>query len=209
MARVLVLSPHPDDETLGCGGTLCAHVAQKDDVRVVFLTSGEAGGHGRDPEVTARMREREAADAAAILGIPDIEFWRETDGALRLTSALTSRLCSLLEEWRPDLVYTTHAAEDHRDHRTAPRLVRAALRALPELPATVFLFEIWTPLQRLDRIVDITRWMPVKLEAVRAYRSQCAAMRFDEAVSGLNRYRGEMHSWPEGEYAEVFSEMKR
>ena len=209
MARVLVLSPHPDDEALGCGGTLCAHVAHKDDVRIVFLTSGEAGGHGRDPEVTARMREKEAADAAAILGIAEIEFWREPDGALRVTPALTSRLRTLLDEWRPEVVYTTHEAEEHADHRVAPQLVRTALRTLKAPPPQVFLFEIWTPLQRLDRIVDITRWMPVKLGAVRAYRSQCAAMRFDEAVAGLNRYRGEMHSWPEGEYAEVFSEMKR
>jgi hypothetical protein len=42
---------------------------------------------------------------------------------------------------------------------------------------------------------------------VRAYRSQCAVVGFDAAVQGLNRYRGELHSWPGGDYAEVFERL--
>ncbi len=45
----------------------------------------------------------------------------------------------------------------------------------------------------------------IQLAAIRAYRSQCKVMRFDQALLGLNRYRGEMHSWPGGDYAEVFT----
>jgi len=66
------------------------------------------------------------------------------------------------------------------------------------------MYEVWTPLQSMDHIEDISDVMAAKIEAVRAYRTQCAAMRFDEAVLGLNRYRGEMHSWPGGDYAEIF-----
>jgi LmbE family N-acetylglucosaminyl deacetylase len=60
MSRVLVISPHPDDEAIGCGGTLCEHIAQGDQVRVFFLTSGEKGGHGRGEAEFARVREAEA-----------------------------------------------------------------------------------------------------------------------------------------------------
>jgi len=70
-------------------------------------------------------------------------------------------------------------------------------------------FEVWTPLQRIDHIVDVSRHIKVKIAAIRAYRSQCAVMRFDEALIALNRYRGEMHSWPGGDYAEVFTIWKR
>src|SRR5262245_5051670 len=85
MTRVLVRSPHPDDESIGCGGTLRKHALRGDEVRVVFLTSGEKGGHGRPPEETARVREGEAVAAAAILGLSGVEFWRQQDGGLRVT----------------------------------------------------------------------------------------------------------------------------
>jgi N-acetylglucosamine malate deacetylase 1 len=48
----------------------------------------------------------------------------------------------------------------------------------------------------------------LKLCAVQAYHSQCEVVDFVEAVRGLNRYRGEMHSWPGGDYAEVFTRMR-
>ena len=203
MARVLVLSPHPDDETIGCGGTLCRHAHEGDEVRVVFLTSGERGGHGASPEATGRRREVEAARAARILGVRDIEFWRAPDGLLRADVSIVDRLAALLRDQRPAFVYTAHGGETHHDHRAALRILRRALTSARRAPV-VRLFEIWTPLQRLDEIVDITPWIATKLRAVRAYRSQNAALRFDEAVKGLNRYRGEMHSWPGGDYAEVF-----
>jgi len=46
MNRVMVISPHPDDESIGCGGTICRHVAAGDPVYIELLTSGEKGGHG-------------------------------------------------------------------------------------------------------------------------------------------------------------------
>jgi LmbE family N-acetylglucosaminyl deacetylase len=58
--------------------------------------------------------------------------------------------------------------------------------------------------ERIDHVVGISEVIDDKLRAIRAYRSQCDVMRFDEAFQGLARYRGEMHSWPGGPYAEVF-----
>jgi LmbE family N-acetylglucosaminyl deacetylase len=211
MSRLLVLCPHPDDEAIGCGGTLRRHIVQGDTVHAVFLTSGELGGHGHSPEATARFRKQEARDAAAILGIERIEFWGEPDGALHSGPELTQRVRHKLQTWRPKLVFVPHDHEQHPDHRAAARLLRRAL-ASPSFggqkPA-VWMFEIWTPLRTMDQIIDISPYIDVKMAAIRAHKSQCAVMCFDEASQGLSRYRAVMHSgWPPPTYAEVFAEMR-
>ena len=70
------------------------------------------------------------------------------------------------------------------------------------------MFEVWTPLQRMDQIVDITPYIETKIAAIRAHKSQCDVLGFDDAFLGLARYRGEMFSWPEGDYAEIFAQVR-
>ena len=209
MSRVLVLSPHPDDESIGCGGTLRRHVLKGDVVRVIFLTSGEKGGHGLPPEKTGPVREKEAEKAARILGLQKTEFWRQADGMLRISNKLVARLRRILEKWLPDVLYVTHAKEMLPDHRAAARLVRRALRKMIrgfKIP-DVLMFEVWTPIQKTDVIVDISAHVRAKTAAIRSYQSQCKFVGFDEAALGLSRYRGELYSWPGGDYAEVFERM--
>jgi LmbE family N-acetylglucosaminyl deacetylase len=208
MKRVMVISPHPDDESIGCGGVICRHVAAGDTVHFELLTSGEKGGHGLDEHETAEVREAEARTAAKILGIAHVEFYRQNDGALSASKELAGLLARRLEALNPQLVYIPHPREQHPDHQPIAKLLRRALRKLPgaDLPQ-VLAYEIWTPLQQLDEIVDITPFLERKLEAIAAYASQCRVMDFVAAARGLARYRGEMHSWPGGEYAEVFADL--
>ena len=214
MRNVLVISPHPDDEAIGCGGTLRKHVVAGDTVQVIFLTSGEKGGHGRPEAETIRIREKESRRAAKILGIREIEFWRLPDGAVKPTRAAVNRLRTKLQAFQPETIYVTHDHEMHPDHRGAVRLLESSLQAVRRgKPAkawtpTVLGYEVWTPLQQMDHIEDISTHIELKLAAIRAYQSQCAVVDFAEAFRGLARYRGEMHCWPEGEYAEVFAELK-
>jgi LmbE family N-acetylglucosaminyl deacetylase len=209
--HVLVVSPHPDDESIGCGGSLHRHAAAGDVVRVVFLTSGEQGGHGPSPEAVAELREQEARAAAAVLGVTHVEFWREPDGALRASPRLVGRLRECMRDLRPRVVYVPHEGEMHLDHQAAARLVCQAVTDLvrddPDVePPEVWMFEVWTPVQRIDQIIDISLSIDAKVAAVRAHASQCRVMRFDEACRGLARYRGEMHLWPGGDYAEAVTE---
>lgn len=205
--RVLVISPHPDDESIGCGGTIRKHVEGGDSVHVVFLTSGEKGGHGRSEEETIAVREREARTAATLLGIEQIDFFRLPDGSLRSTSDARILLRQTLTTWKPEIVYIPHTAEMHSDHRAAVQLLRHSCQNGLTSDFRVLMYEVWTPLQNMDEIVDITPYVAVKRAAILAYESQCTVVDFEAAALGLNRYRGEMHCWPEGEYAEVFSEL--
>ena len=205
------MSPHPDDEAIGCGGTLSKHIAEGDHVHVIFLTSGERGGHGMSPEETKRTREEEAKQAAIILGYEHFEFWGIPNGSLHATDETVKKLQAKLEEWQPDIIYVTHDQEMHPEHRASASIVQKALAAnLAQGIASpiVYMYEVWTPMQHMDHIVDITPYVDIKRRAIRAHKCQCAVMKFDEAILGLNRYRGEMHSWPGGEYAEVFVAMK-
>lgn len=210
MKRVLVISPHPDDEAIGCGGTLRKHVLAGDVMQVIFLTSGEKGGHGRPEAETIRIREAESRRAAKILGVQEIEFWHLRDGAVKPTRAAVNQLRAKLKKFKPDKIYIPHDREQHPDHLAAVRLLQTALRggSSRAKKTTVLMFEVWTPLQRMDHIEDISEHIETKLAAIRAYKSQCAVVDFAEAFRGLARYRGEMHCWPEGEYAEVFAEMR-
>jgi LmbE family N-acetylglucosaminyl deacetylase len=152
------------------------------------------------------IREKEAVLAADILQIPGFEFWREPDGKLKASQKNIQRLLQKIISYEPDIIYVTHEREDHQDHRTAALLVSKALKLLTtEVRSTVWMYEVWTPIQKIKHIVDITPYIEIKLQAIAAHLSQCNVLRFDEAILGLNRYRGEMHSWPGGAYAEIFT----
>ena len=209
MKNILVISPHPDDEAIGCGGTIALHISWGDVVHVIFLTSGEKGGHGKPEKQTIATREQEAKDAARILKIEKTDFWREPDGNLEATDNNIARLAEKLNVFRPAVIYVPHNNEDHHDHKSAYDLVKQLLQYPDHVfnKPEVFCYEVWTPIQQIDLVHDISAQVEIKREAIRAHKSQCEVMDFDEAILGLNRYRGEMHSWPGGDYAEVFMKM--
>src|SRR6185503_11112899 len=107
----LVISPHPDDESIGCGGTLRRRIVGGAAVDVIFLTSGERGGHGRDTDETIRIREQEAEAAAAILGVRSITFWREPDGAVSASSQNIVRTYDAIANSNPSTILVTHDEE--------------------------------------------------------------------------------------------------
>ena len=186
MNRVMIISPHPDDETIGCGGTIRKHVVEGDVVHVELLTSGEKGGHDLATADIAIIREQEAMAAAAILGVAHVECYRQPDGKLRPNRVVVARLSKRISDWQPDTIYVPHSAEQHPDHAAALRLVRRSLQAMNlENPPRVLAYEVWTPLQQLDEIVDITPYLETKLQAIAAYETQTRIMNFAAAAEGL------------------------
>ena len=200
--NVLVIAPHPDDESLGCGGTLCKHAARGDRVVVVYVTSGELGLKHLSREKAWAIREREAQRAAEVLGVAAVEFLRLPDWSLDGNVARGARMLRpLLDREKPARIYVPHEREWHPDHRAALRILRAACRGRNSR-AEVLAYEVWTPLSEHDQVEDISAAMPRKLRALRAHRSQLDQFDYVRAVRGLNQFRGELAA--RCRYAEVF-----
>jgi len=187
--RVLVLAPHPDDETIGCGGSLAIHTRAGDPVKVVFLTNGAAGdssgGFRRDQYVN--IREQEAKNACGCLGVTDLEFWAYDDRSLAGSRGALRRLIDLLEVFRPDIVYAPSPLEFHPDHRAACMLLCDALHSyLPDLD--VAFYEIGQPV-RVNVLVDVTQVADLKGRAMDAYESQLRERPYKDIALALDRYR--------------------
>jgi LmbE family N-acetylglucosaminyl deacetylase len=171
---------------------------------VVFLTSGELGIKPMPPEQVWAVREKEAREAALVLGVASVSFLRYPDWFLGDNVAdAGAGLRPLLQREQPELIYVPHALEWHPDHKAALPVLAEALDGLDFVPATVRTYEVWTPLTEYDHVEDISAFMEQKLAAVRCYASQLGELHYDRAIEGLNRYRGEMAA--RRPYAEVFA----
>jgi LmbE family N-acetylglucosaminyl deacetylase len=204
--NILVVAPHPDDEAIGCGGTLCKHSDRKDRTVVVFLTSGEMGLTRLPREQAWRTREGEAAKAVDILGVTEAKFLRLPDWHVGdYVEEGTKLLQPVLKREKPEIVYLPNPHEWHPDHRAAVTIVRSALRR-SGVSTFVLGYEVWTPIAEAHHTEDITKVMPRKLRAIRAHRSQLVEIDYVRATKGLNQYRGEMSS--RFRYAEVFQRVE-
>ncbi len=204
--NILVIAPHPDDETIGCGGTLCIHEDRGDHISVVFLTSGELGLKQLPPEKARAVRENEARKAAGILKLKDISFLRCSDWTLGNEIPTTARLLRpLLETKQPEIIYLPHPQDGHPDHQVALPILRAALKGLHSLRPALRLYEVWSPLPKYDLVQDISSCMTRKIRALRAHKSQLQDFDYVRAVTGLNQFRGALTA--KSKFAEVFAQM--
>jgi LmbE family N-acetylglucosaminyl deacetylase len=201
--NVLAIAPHPDDESIGCGGALHNHVLNGDSVAAVFLTSGELGLKHLPREKAWDIREAEARKAAAILGIASTSFLRGPDWTLADSpSSVVEQLRTILEQQRPSIIYLPHPGEWHPDHKVAVAIVRSALESVPDLTPLLRGYEFWTPLTEYKHVEDITSVERVKIRAIRAHSSQTTQFGYVRATLALNAYRGVMAG--RCRYAEVF-----
>jgi LmbE family N-acetylglucosaminyl deacetylase len=135
---VVVLAPHPDDETLGCGGLIARRAHEGRRVVVIVMTDGRAllrrFGIDRDPseaEVSA-MRKAETRRALDILtdGRAELMFLDiENERLVEQQAAATARVTELLRDLAPAELYVTSPFEGHREHLAANAVARAACAA--------------------------------------------------------------------------------
>jgi LmbE family N-acetylglucosaminyl deacetylase len=142
----IVFAPHPDDETLGCGGTIMRKRAMEADVSIVVMTDGSRSHASRiSPAELARIRADEVVGAANVLGIAEekVRLLGFPDGELEAHErAGADIVASILLEQRPAEVYVPYRREHPRDHRATFRIVRSALGLCPS-PVVVFEYPVW------------------------------------------------------------------
>lgn len=200
LARALVLAPHPDDETIGPGGTVARLAASGTEVEVVILTDGEATpGTGLGMREVARRRRSEAVEACCRLGVGPPHFSGHPDGGLEQRVAeLAGELGALVPGLAPEAVFLPWFGDGHPDHLAVTSALARA--GLPDR-VDVWAYETWTPLPA-NHLVDISPVIDLKRQALAAHRTASGA--FDiEAMVGLNRYRS-VHGLAGQGWAEAF-----
>jgi LmbE family N-acetylglucosaminyl deacetylase len=173
--RVLVLAPHPDDETLGCGGTISRHARAGDSVCVVVVTDGgRSRAHGLSRDEMVRLRHIEAREAVARLGPVDLEQWGFPEGEWH-PEALQARLCETILRLRPSYIYTTSCVDFHPEHVRVGEALAAVLMTLPgDYKPLLRVYELQVPLTPIlaNMVCDISASLAEKRRALGAYRTQ-------------------------------------
>ncbi len=186
----LVFAPHPDDETLGCGGTIKKRTDSGGHVRVAFMTDGSASHtrHFGGAELR-KMRAHEALRATSELGLreKDVHFLGFPDGQLgQHRQAASGRVRELMLEVQPRAVYVPHRDDGPTDHRYTTEVVLRAVRSTG-LAVTIFEYPVWLwhsfPWVPLDQ----GRGLPHGLIA--GIRAQRAFLRDLRCVVSLGRAR--------------------
>lgn len=184
--RFLVLSPHPDDDLIGCGGLICRSIKSGAAVLAVYVTDGALGG---DPAV----RRKEVASARSLLSESlnrtfEVRFLDHRDGEID-GDRFSIEIADILGEFAPTAVFLPHAADNHRDHYAVHfHFCRTAFRANANPSYKVFGYEIWDTLTP-DAYVDISDVGSLKRSLIEEHRSQSREKPYADMLLGLNVYR--------------------
>lgn len=178
---ILVFAVHPDDAELGCSGTVLKHIHQGYKVGFIDLTRGELGTRG-----TAETRDSEAVESSKILGLSVRENLKFRDGFFKNDEEHQLEIIKMLRKYKPEIILTNATDDRHPDHGRASQLLNDAtfLSGLPKVVTQIDgkTQEAWRPRLNLqyiqdkyiqpDIIVDVTDFMELKLEAVKAFKTQ-------------------------------------
>jgi len=196
----LVIAPHQDDESLGCGGTIALLRQAGIPVKVVFTTDGglshpNSKTHPKDKLVS--LREQEAVAALQLLGVEeeDVTFMRLPDGSLPLVhqpgfGTAVERIKQLVVLYNPQTILLPWQRDPHSDHRATWQIVNTALQTIKTKPRKLeYLIWLWEraapeDLPKLDEVtvcsVDITAVMTQKKDAIAAHVSQTTRLINDD-----------------------------
>jgi bacillithiol biosynthesis deacetylase BshB1 len=173
-----VVGPHPDDQELALGGTIALLVSQGHTVTLIDMTDGEPTPFG-----SVEIRAREAAAAAAVLGVQRVAVGLK-NREVQHTIEARHRLAAVYRQLRPDVLFVPYPADAHPDHLAVTRiaedarfdakLTKSDIPGTPCYPRRI-LYYFCSHLRfnfPATFCIDITATMPRKLQAIECYQSQ-------------------------------------
>lgn len=182
--HVLVVLPHPDDET-ALSGTIAMHIRQGMHVTYVCLTLGEMGRNMGVPPIANRatlpaIRKRELEEACRIIGIGDLRMWGLHDKTVEFENreSLIGRIEAVIAETNPSLIYTFYPGYSvHPDHDACGRAVVGAVAGMagdsrPVVRCVAFAAGCEEVLGPPTVTHDVGEWLDMKLRALQAHQSQ-------------------------------------
>lgn len=180
---ILAIGAHPDDVELGCSGTLAKEIHLGKSVGILDLTRGELGTRG-----SADIRDKESLAAAKILNVKVRENLSFADGFFVNDKSHQIEIIKIIRKYRPEVVFCNAIDDRHIDHPKASELVSSSCflsglaKIETKLKGSTVLQEMWRPkfiyhyIQwkniNPDICVDISDFISVKINAVKAYESQ-------------------------------------
>ena len=161
---VLAIGAHPDDVEIGCGGTLLNHAKAGDDIVIVTLTGGEAGG-------SQDVRHRESLAAAHAIGA-ELRIFSLPDRSISAGAETISVIEKVIAEFQPSVIYTHTSHDAHQDHRAVHAATMVAARGVPNVycyqaPSTTVDF-------RPSLFVDVEDQLDRKLGVLELFASQAS-----------------------------------
>ena len=218
----MVIVAHPDDIEYSCAGTLARWIKHGAEISYVICTSGDVGidEKGITKQKATEIREKEQRNAANIVGASEVIFLREPDGLLQATIELRKKLVREIRRFRPEvvvcgdptIVWAGNDYINHPDHRAA---ATAALDATFPAAGQPNLFEeledegitahkprkvYATSWVDADFFVNIEETIDIKIEALRAHKSQMKNRDIEELIRqwAMERGKGKEMKYAEG-----------
>ena len=219
---VLVLAAHPDDEVLGCGGTIARLSLEGNSVYIGILGEGVTSRFAvRDDSVnkTVETLHDHARQAGKLLGAKEVVTFQLPDNRFDTVPLLdvVKIIEELIAKWNPQIIYTQHGGDLNIDHSILFRATLTASRPVPgSLIQTVLAYEVgsstdwafqkFSPPFRPNFFMDVSKTMDFKLRAMQTYQGETRPYPHPRSIDALQakaRYWGSMAGFDAAEAFEL------
>jgi len=198
--KILIFAAHPDDEVIGCGGTIAKLKKNGNDIFVCFIADGESSRNVKNLNELIRKRKKAAQKSATILGVKEIFFCDLPDNRLDTMSRLS--IVKLVEKYiskiKPHTVFTHFYEDLNIDHQIVSKAVITACRPERKNPVKKLLFfEIpsstdWQITNKKRNFFnpnwfeDISETKNLKIKALKVYKNEIRKWPHPRSIKGIN-----------------------